>query len=219
MILRRFAHKLYQRSIGLAPRAKEAYLTHLPILVGVATAFEPKVLIEFGSGTFSTLSFLDNVAFPSLQRIESYENNREWFEQVQKQLPPNAPVNLHYVEGEMYRAVVGANTSLADMIFIDDSPSAETRAPTVVEVAMQCGNLPVVVLHDVDLRKLRLATHKFENRINFEFFNPQTCVMWHGHAKRRQTLNEVKRIIQQNADHVALKDIRSWREIFSRELR
>lgn len=51
------------------------------------------------------LSFRDEVAFPSLERVESYEDNREWFEQVRKELPINGRVNLHFVEEGMFRAV------------------------------------------------------------------------------------------------------------------
>ena len=217
--LRSQGTRLYDQSIGLARIAKDPYATHVPILVGVAAAFRPEFLIEFGSGTFSTLSFLDDVAFPSLQRIESYENNREWFEQVSKRLPSNARVNLQFVDGEMYRAVHGANTPDAAMIFIDDSPTSRARVSTVEEVARHCGTEPVVVLHDNDLWRLRLATRKFENRISFDAFNPQCCVMWHGHPERRPALEDVNRIIHQHAASVRLTDIRTWMKIFSTELR
>jgi hypothetical protein len=226
MFLGRYARKLrsqgtelYDRRIGLSQRAKEPYATHVPILVGVAAAFRPESLIEFGAGTFSTLSFVDDVAFPSLQRVESYENNRNWFEQVREKIPSNSRIHLQFVEGDMYRAVRNANTFGAAMIFIDDSPTAKERASTVDEVARQCGTRPVVVLHDYDLWRLRLATRKFENRISFDAFNPQSCVMWHGHPERRPALENVKRIIHRHATVVPLTDIRAWTKIFSIELR
>jgi len=210
--------RLYDRSIGLTTRAVEPYTTHVPILVGVAAACKPKLLVEFGAGTFSTLSFLDEVAFPSLQRVESYENNREWFEHLQKTLSNRTRINLQFVDGDMYRAVEGANTPDAGMIFIDDSPSAKERAPTVVEVARCCGTEPVVVLHDNDLWRLRLATRKFGNRVSFKIFNPQCCVMWHGHPERRSIFENVSRIIYRHATDISLTDIRAWADIFSREL-
>lgn len=95
------------------------------------------------------------------------------------------------------------------MIFIDDSPSAEVRVRTVEEVACRCGTEPVVVLHDNDLWRLRLATRKFENRIHFKAFNPQCCVMWHGHPERRLVLGNVNRIIQRHAADVPMTDIRT----------
>jgi hypothetical protein len=210
--------RLYEQYISLVPRSDEPYATHVPVLVGVAAACRPKLLIEFGSGAFSTLSFLDDVAFPSLERVESYENNLEWFEQIQNKMPLNALVKLQFVEGDMYRAVEGANTHSASMIFIDDSPTAATRVPTVEEVASRCGTEPVVVLHDHDLWRLRLATRKFENRISFDAFNPQCCVMWHGHPERKPVLRKVNRIIRQHAGDVALTDVRSWIKIILNEL-
>src|SRR5271167_4840249 len=146
MFLKRYAQKLrseglslYNRSIGLTHRSEEPYATHVPILLGVAAACRPEFFIEFGSGTFSTLLLLDELAFPSLRRVDSYENNREWFEQVCKQIPTNDRINLQFVDGEMHQAVAGASTAKANMIFIDDSPTARARVPTVVEVARHCG--------------------------------------------------------------------------------
>lgn len=208
----------YERYIGLKPRSDEPYATHVPVLVGISAVCRPKLLIEFGSGTFSTLSFLDKEAFPSLERVESYENNLEWFEQIQKKIPFNALVKLNFVEGEMYRAVQSANTASASMIFIDDSPTDAARVPTVEEVARGCGAEPVVVLHDNDLWRLRLATRKFENRVSFNAFNPQCCVMWNGHPERMPVLKKVNRIICLHANDVALTDIRTWMRIFSDEL-
>ena len=216
--LRKKVRRLYEQYIGLAQIAGEPYATHVPVLVGVAAACKPKLLIEYGSGTFSTLCFLDDVAFPSLQKVESYENNREWLEQIQKKIPQNALVNLHFVEGEMYHAVEGANTTNASMIFIDDSPSAEARVPTVKEVARCCGTEPVVVLHDYNLWRLRLAARKFDNRISFDAFNPQCCAMWHGHPERKSIFKKVNRIIHQHAGHIALTNVREWKKVFSNEL-
>ena len=210
--------RLYDRKISLALRAENPYATHVPILVGVAAACSPRSLIEFGSGTFSTLSFQDEVAFPSLQRVDSYENNRQWFEQVREGLTSNSCVNLHYVEGEMYQAVCGANTSRAEMIFIDDSPTAKARLPTVREVARRCGTEPCVVLHDYDLWRLRLAARGFEHCVSFDAFNPQSCVMWHGHPERRPIFECVARVIRQHAADLPLTNIRGWMEVFSRQL-
>jgi hypothetical protein len=215
---RKQAAKLYRRGIGLTDRAKNPYATHVPILVGVAAVCRPKLLIEFGSGTFSTLSFMDDVAFPSLERVESYENDKKWFEQVRENLSSNGRIHLQYADGELYKAVRGANTRDAGMIFVDDSLDSSDRSRTIEEVASQCGTEPVVILHDIDLWRLRLATRKFENRISFNTFNPQCGVMWHGHKERKPALEHVKRIIHKNATKVPLTDVRAWMEIFSAEL-
>ncbi len=225
MLLERYARRLrgqakrfYDRSIDLKLRSTESYATHVPVLVGVAAACKPELLIEFGSGTFSTLSFLDDTAFPSLKEVESYENNLEWFEQVREKLSCNGRIRLHYIDGDMYRVVQDSNTAVADMVFIDDSPSAKARVSTVEQVARRCGTKPVVILHDHDLWRLRWTTRKFENRVSITTFNPQCCIMWHGHPERRPVLKEVKRIIHEHATDIPLTDIRGWMELFTRKL-
>src|ERR1035438_5976913 len=172
--LREQGLRLYNLSIGLTDRSEEPYATHIPVLIGVAAAIKPKILIEFGCGTFSTLSFQDEVVFPSLERVESYENDGAWFDQIRKTLRSSAKIHPQLVEGAMHRAVHAASTHRAGMIFIDDSPSTRERALSVAEVARCCGAEPVAVVHDSDLWRLRLATRKFEHRVQFKAFNPQS---------------------------------------------
>jgi hypothetical protein len=212
------AIKVYDRCIHLAERSSEPYATHVPVLVGVAAACRAESVVEFGSGTFSTMSFLDQKAFPSIRRVDSYENNQEWFDRVRQNLPSRERINLHLVEGEMYKAVRGAQPSTADMIFLDDSPSDRTRVPTVREVARSCGEKPVVVMHDHELWRLRLATRDFEHRISIDALNPQCCVMWNGHQERTVKLQRVRDIIRKFAASIPLTDVRAWADVFSREL-
>lgn len=212
------AVKLYERKICLAKRSREPYATHAPILVGVAAALKPESIIEFGAGAFSTVSFLDEAAFPSIRRVDSYENNREWFDQLRQRLPSRGRLNLRFVEGEMYQAVLAANPIAADIIFIDDSPTARARVPTVEEVARTCGMKPIVVLHDNDLWRLRFATRKFGHRVSVNTFNPQCSIMWHGHPERVTVLQRVRDVIHQHAGNIPVTDIREWAKVFSQEL-
>ena len=210
--------KLYHVGIGLGPRSEEPYATHVPVLVGVAAAVQPKRLVEFGAGSFSTLSFLDKAAYPSLERVCSYENDAEWYEEVRRKLPEDSRIDLQYFDGDMYRAVPRADVSSADMIFIDDSPAPtpEVRAMTVKAVSKLCGERPVVVLHDYDILKLRVTAREFENFVVFDAFNPQSVVMWNGHPERRAMLEEVNRTIRENAGSVGLTDTRRWIEVFTK---
>ena len=216
-MLKGWLKKLYHLSIGLGPRSEEPYATHVPILVGVAAALRPKRLIEFGAGSFSTLSFMDDVAFPSLEQVNSYENNKEWFEQVEERSRGNSRVDLQYFAGDMYRAVAGADVAAADIIFIDDSPAPtpEERVKTVKEVSKLCGERPVVLLHDYDILKLRLGARNFEHLVVFDAFNPQSCAVWHGHPERRPVLEEVNRTIREHAGDVPLTDVRAWIDVFT----
>jgi hypothetical protein len=217
MFLKQYALKLYDRFIDLAPRSKEPYATHVPVLVGVAAAYRPKLLIEFGAGSFSTLSFMDEIAFPWLEEVRSYENNEQWLEQIQEKSRGNSRVNLQYVAGDMYQAVAKANVAAADMIFLDDSPTAQARVPTVKEVSRLCGERPIVILHDYELWRLRLAAREFENCVAFYTFNPQCCEVWHGHPERRSALENINRTIHQHEGDVPLTDVRAWADIFAKK--
>jgi len=79
--LEAFAKYVYCRTLGIVGPSEQPYATHIPVLVGVAAACLPDRLVEFGSGDFSTLTFLDETVFPSLLSIESYENNPQWMQQ------------------------------------------------------------------------------------------------------------------------------------------
>ena len=215
--LLRLGRKAFDRRIKLAPRSEDCYATHIPILIGVAAAIRPRFLVEFGSGMHSTLSFLDRAVFPSLQKIDSYENNREWHEQISKSLPADERIKLHLVDGPMHNIVANAQTSDAEIIFVDDSPSAAERVHTVNEVARHCGKNPLVILHDYELWELRIATRRFSNRMAFDAFNPQCGVMWHGNSSPRRSLDQVKTIIARFSNQIPLKDVAGWRAVFSRE--
>jgi len=146
----------------------------------VAATCLPERLVEFGSGNFSTLTFLDETVFPSLLRVESYENDRLWMQQMEAKLAGNPRVACHFFEGRMRDTVSGANLAAADLIFMDDSPSGWERAHTVREVARTCGERPVTIVHDYELPGIRLACRKFEHRFAFTSFTPQSCAVWNG---------------------------------------
>ena len=60
-------------------------------------------------------------------------------------------IDLNYVNGAMHAAIAKVDLSVASMIFVDDSSSAELRSRTVAALARKCGNGRVVVVHDTDL--------------------------------------------------------------------
>jgi hypothetical protein len=119
------ARVAYQTSIKLAARSEGPSATHVPILVSVAAAFKSKFLIEFGLETFSTFSFLDEVGFPSLQRIESYENNGSRPSALAFGPPPHQFSVRKRRDAQGCRG--GDTPDGADMVFIDGSLTAEHR--------------------------------------------------------------------------------------------
>jgi hypothetical protein len=208
------AKYLYCRALGIVGCSEQPYATHIPVLVGVAATCLPERLVEFGSGDFSTLAFLDETVFPSLLRIESYENNLHWMQQMKAKVAGNPRVVVHFFEGRMRAAVSGANLAAADLIFVDDSLTGWERAHTVTEVARICHERPIAVVHDYELPGIRLACRKFEHRFAFTSFTPQSCAVWNGNPHRRALLEGISRRIEENAPRLSVSDARGWAKVF-----
>jgi len=212
--LRAFAKFLYCLAVGVAPRSEQPHATHLPVLVGVAAACLPERVVEFGSGNFSTLAFLDETVFPSLRSIESYENDSHWVRQMEAKIAGNPRVNLRYFEGRMRGAVSGAGLATADLIFVDDSLTGWERAHTIREVARNCGERPVTVVHDYELPGIRIACRRFEHRVAFTPFTPQSCAVWNGNPLRKPLLESAAHRLEQNASRLNVTDLRAWAGVF-----
>jgi len=181
----------------------------------VAAACHPQRVVEFGSGDFSTLTFLDQAVFPSVLRVESHENNLDWMQQMQAKLAGNPRVAYRFFEGRMRDAVSGADLAAADLIFIDDSPNGWERAHTVKEVARICRERPITIVHDYELPALRVACRKFEHRVEFTTFTPQSCAVWNGNPERKALLESVARRLEENASCLSVTDARGWFTVFS----
>ena len=208
------AKYLYCRTLGIAARSEQPYATHIPVLVGVAAAFLPKRLVEFGSGDFSTLAFLDETAFPSLVQLSSYENNLSWVRHMETKLAGNPRVDLRFFEGRMRDAVSTANLAAADLIFVDDSPSGWERGHTLAAVAQSCRKRQLTIVHDYDLPGIRVACRKFEHRFPFTQFTPQSCAVWNGDQPSRGLLESVAHRLEEYAAHLSVTDARGWARIF-----
>jgi hypothetical protein len=209
-----FAKHVYCRALGIGVRSDQPFATHIPVLIGVAAAFLPQRLVEFGAGDFSTLAFGDGRVFPSLLHVESLENNLSWTLRMQARLAGSARVTCRYFEGRMKDAVPGANVAAADLIFIDDSPTGWERAHTVTRVARTCGERPITIIHDYDQPGIRVSCRKFEHRFPFTSFTPQTCAVWNGNPRRAALLEGVAQKIEENASRLSVTDARGWAEVF-----
>jgi hypothetical protein len=212
--VRAIAKYLYYRGLGVAACSEQPYATHIPVLVGVVGACLCERLVEFGSGNFSTLIFLDETVFPSPLRIESYENDLSWMQQMEGKLAANPRIAYRFFNGRMRDAVSSANLAAADLIFIDDSPNEWERAETVKEVARTCGKRPITIVHDYDLPMIRFACRKFEHRFPFISFTPQSCAVWNGDPNRKALLRSVAQRIQQHAARLSVTDARGWKKVW-----
>jgi hypothetical protein len=207
---------LYNCAIHLQPRSPIPYATHVPILIGLSVLCQPKRIIEFGSGDFSTAMFLNRSLFPSTTEVLSFENNRQWFERIQSTFA-DSRLDLRFVENDL-STVVSPACVLGDLIFIDDSMSARTRAETIVAVARSCCRQVPVVIHDAEQWRYRLAMRNFRHSYAFENFNPQTAIAWNGTTRFRALFDRLKKAIRRNAELIPSNDPVAWRLMIEREL-
>jgi len=186
MNLRRLAKTGFNRWIGLVEVSAEPYRTHVPVLIQLAQLLKPRRIAEFGMGHFSTSIFLDRVCFPLVERLTSFEDDSEWFAVIAKKHSQDLRFEPNLVPGPMWKTAVKLRASDYDLVLVDDSKTECDRAKTLLalRVAQRITKGPVVVVHDAELPRVRVATLVFPNRMYFYDLCPQTGVLcW----KRRRS--------------------------------
>jgi len=55
-----------------------------------------KNVLELGSGSYSTIAFLDKKLFPNIKKITSYEDNYIWYKKINNKIKKNNKLQLIY---------------------------------------------------------------------------------------------------------------------------
>src|SRR5262245_32309335 len=161
----------------LAPRARNDYATHIPILIGLARMREIRSVLEFGCGRYSTLTFLNRSAFPQLERLHSIENDDSWAQTMQEAAKDEHRWTLRLVNGEISESIADLDLESFDLILIDDSKTSAQRAATIRAVAATQPQRPWIVIHDFEVGEYRDAASGFKHRHRFRSYNPETGVV------------------------------------------
>jgi hypothetical protein len=201
----------YRRAIRLAPKDPVAYATHLPVLVGLASVVRPKVVVEFGSGTYSTLTFLNRGIFPSVESLISFEDDPAWYEKMKGLVSGDNRASIRQVRGSIASQVRSITGHAVDLIFVDDSDE-HGRAGTLRELSKLSDT--AVILHDYNLPRIRWATRMFERRYCFNIWNPQTCVLWNGNLPWDRHLKRVDGLLKSHCD-LSVDDAVGWRQVLT----
>ena len=210
MGLRDLARSLYERSIRLVPRCDLPYATHLPVLALAMAVWRPARIVEFGTGGYSTHAFLDRDLFPWVESLVSFEDNREWFEITEGTLGADPRFQVRWVEGPIQQAAIAENLAGADLIFLDDSALGRERARTIRAVAAACGERPLIVIHDYEVRPIRAAARWFGRRVGIAAWNPQCCLAWNGDAARLSLARATARILERDRGAAEVTDLAHW---------
>ncbi|HLY41332.1 MAG TPA: hypothetical protein VKR52_08960 [Terracidiphilus sp.] len=149
------------------------------MLIQLAQSLKPRRVAEFGMGYFSTSVFLDRTLFPSLEHLTSFEDDPEWFSVVTQKHAQDPRFEANLVSTPMWKISIKLRASDYDLVFIDDSKQSRDRLKTILALRLARGITkgPVVVVHDVEQPRYRIATMLFPNRKYFHELCPQTGVL------------------------------------------
>jgi hypothetical protein len=192
-----------------APRARNDYSTHVPILMGLARTREIRNVLEFGCGYYSTLTFLNRAAFPHLRRLESIENDAVWSETIHDVAKDENRWSLKLIDGEIADAVPGLDLEAFDLILIDDSKTSAQRAATIRAIAKKQPQRAWIVIHDYEVEEYRAAARGFDYRYAFKAYNPQTGVV----SNQASDLATLDRKLKQHSKSLEPDDGAGWLRI------
>jgi hypothetical protein len=196
------------------PRALNDYATHIPILIGLARLREVRSVLEFGCGRYSTLTFLNALAFPHLERLHSIENDDSWAQTIQEAAGNDPRWRLQLVEGEIAESVADLDLESFDLILIDDSKTSEQRAATIRAIAAREPKHPWIVIHDFEFGEYRRAASAFQHRHRFRAYNPETGVV----TNQMNEWRIIDRVIKSKAKLLEPDAVVQWIDSFRQDV-
>ena len=194
-----------------APRARNDYATHVPILIGLARIREIRGVLEFGCGYYSTLTFLNHSAFPHLEKLQSVENDVSWAETINEIGKNDERWILNLVNGDIADCIPHLNLEDYDLILIDDSKSSTQRAATIHAVAACQPERSWIVIHDYEVEEYRNAARGFEQRYAFKTYTPQTALVCNKPAREVKSLSP---LLKEHSKNLQLDDVEGWLSAF-----
>jgi hypothetical protein len=196
------------------PRARNAFATHVPILIGLGRSRKIQRVLEFGCGKYSTLTFLNRSVFPHLEQLHSVENDDSWAAMIQEAAKHDSRWSLQLVSGEIADSVTDLDLEAFDLIMIDDSQTSTQRAATIRTVASRKPQHPWIVIHDFEVEDYRKAAAGFKYRHRFRSYNPETGLVGNQMAEWKGIdgiIRSKKRLFEPDA-------IEKWTRVFGQDL-
>jgi hypothetical protein len=201
--------------LGCPPRSQNPYATHVPYLVGVVGLTRPRRVLELGSGVFSTLTLVEPSLCPSVELVDSYEDDLEWFESMESRLRNNGRAHLHLVSSPIASTIAAIDLNLYDLVIVDDSRTCAERSRTLRSVFSQWSSLKVSMVHDFEIDEYQHAVSCPLERMIFTGYQPCTGVLWRKDYIARARLHELKRTVAAYSQHLDVANAAGWRELFT----
>ena len=202
------------RFTGPGPRAHNDYATHIPVLIGLARLRPITSVLELGAGHYSTKIFLNRRTFPDLRVLDSYETDQNWRHAISDVTNTDSRASLHFVDGSMATALKAIDLETYDLVFVDDSESADERVKTIKALCARRPQSSLVVIHDYEVPEYIKGAQVFRYRFSFRAFNPETGVVWEQESRIRETLKQIDRVVKRHAQQLEPDDVDGWLKAF-----
>lgn len=197
---------------GLArpDRALNQFATHVPVLIGIARLLPIRRVLELGSGTYSTLTFLNQTAFPHLLQLDSLETDQTWAKKLAAATVSDPRIRINLVDDPIEDSIQTTELSRYDLILIDHGGKYETRAETIRWLTKMPFGSALIVIHDFEISQYRSASRGFPHTFEFAAFTPATAIAWRDLPMRRPSLRFLSRAIRRRASMLSPDDVDSW---------
>ena len=192
----------------LPPRAENAYATHVPVLIGLASIRPIERVLEFGCGHYSTTTFLKRSVFPDLKVLHSVENDAHWAETIRAAVKDDARSVVTVVDGAIGDAVRQFDLETFDLILVDDSTSAEDRATTIRALSDLNPSNPWLVIHDYEVEEYQRASVPLKERFTFKAYNPHTGLVANGGFT--SALRTLDQRLKKNSSRLPPDNVDGW---------
>jgi len=203
-------------------RATVPAASHLPVLLALGTIFPIRRILEFGTGHFSTLAFLNPVIFPHVERVLSFETDTVWKDRVTEQANDDKRLEIRLVDSEVHKTAATCDFSGFDLVFVDNGPTGDERVATIREVANRCDESNLVVVHDFENLPYQQAAAGLPHSFCFDAHCPHTGVLWKGGRIDRAARGKLKHMNKQIALHAQRlepNEIEAWKGIIENAAR
>jgi predicted O-methyltransferase YrrM len=200
--------------IGLCSRHHNDYATHVPILVGIASAIRIERILEFGSGMYSTLTFLNRQVFPDVSHVDSVESDPEWMSKVSAAAKGDPRLSICLVEEPIERVLREIHLNSYDFILVDSSTAAGRRASLIRELAARQDFSALVAVHDFEIGLYRAAAKGFRHVVQYTAYNPRTGILWQTAPDPGTALKQLSKIISRYSKRLQPDDVQAWAAAF-----
>jgi len=173
-----------------------------------------KRILEFGSGFYSTLTFLNRLAFPDVVLVESIESDAEWISRISIAAKGDPRLQIRYIPEPIEHVLSEIPLDAYDFVLVDSSTEAIRRASLIQKLAERNDLRGMVAIHDFEVRLYRAAAKNFRNLVEYTAYNPCTGILWQAENEPTTTLKQMSKVIDRFSKRFQPDDLQAWSEIF-----